>query len=102
MDLQPDDRFIVRVCHLRPSLTQGSLLPHARWLDEHVGHAFRRLTDFMLPVEDLADTPMPGGLREADFHLYLGDLPIFSPEERISVLCLLDCGPVGLNRKIFP
>jgi hypothetical protein len=56
----------------------------------------------MLPVEDLADTAMPGGSREADFHLYLGDLPVFSPKGRISVLCLLDCGPVGLNRKIFP
>jgi len=56
----------------------------------------------MLPVEDLADTAMPRGSSEADFHLYLGDLPVFSPKGRISVLCLLDCGPVGLNRKIFP
>jgi len=56
----------------------------------------------VIAIQNLAVMPMMSRLPGDDFLSILAICLIFSLKWRISVLYLLDCGPVGLNRKIFP
>jgi hypothetical protein len=64
--------------------------------------AMSRPPDFVIAIQNLAVAPTAGRLLGDNFLSLSAICRIFSPNWRILVLYLLDCGPVGLNHKIFP
>jgi hypothetical protein len=64
--------------------------------------AMSRPPDLVIAIQNLAVAPTVRRPPEDNFLSLSAIRPVFSPNWRILVIYLLDCGPVGLNRKIFP